>query len=152
MSFSDSSSRTEALRAAYKNHQKRLIKQSIFGVVGLILGPFGESCLTRSSPIFDKIGLSYNLWQISYTLGLGLFALIWLVSTVRLWSDLNHYKEQHGRALKQDEHQRLKIEAREQRREEEALEEENAAILIRRRSPPPAPLGKPLKKGSKFDY
>lgn len=145
--------RSDALRLEYKKYQKRLLKLTFFGIIGLVLGPFGESCLSRSSPIFEKIGFSYGTWQIGYTIGLFLFALIWLIAMVRLLGEMSDCKQRRERAIRLELAEEVKAVARAERiLEAKRQEEEQAELIIRNRRPPPSLPQRDVKKKSKFDY
>lgn len=124
-----------------KAHTRILIQVAVFGVIALVLGPYGESSLSRSSPIFGYLGLTYGAWQMAYVLGLTVFSIAWLAAIVHRLSIMAHCKTQRDLWLRIE----IDKEAKEERRRAEKL------ARIAALAPAPRPR-RHNERSTKFEY
>lgn len=125
-----------------KAHTKILLQVAAFGLFALILAPIGESSLSRSSPIFGYLGLTYGTWQMAYVLGLTVFSIAWLVAIVHRLNIMAHCKTQRDLWLRVETDKRVK-------------EDRRRAERLARAAPPelPRPRQRPhTERSTKFEY
>lgn len=121
-----------------KSHYWGLAQLVLFGVIALVLGPFGELSLTRSSPLWDFLGLTYGTWQVGYFIGLTVLCLAWLLAFARRLSMLADCRARLGARRRAD----AERQAREERRRAGKIVVEQAPLF-----PPPT-----SGRSKKFDY
>lgn len=126
------------LEKEFKSHCWGLAQLVLFGVIALVLGPFGELSLTRSSPLWNFLGLAYGAWQVGYFIGLTVLCLAWLVAFARRLSMLADCRARLANRRRAD----AERQAREERRRAGKIVVEEAPVIA-------PPLG---GRSKKFDY
>lgn len=117
-------------------HRKILVQLLVFGAIALGLAPFGEHSLTRSSPIFAYLGLTYGAWQVGYVFGLTVLAIAWLAALAQRLSVMAECRALLQRRLRYE----ADVEARAQRRR------------ASKEAPPAVPAKRSTAASNKFDY